>query len=230
VSLAKTIRNGKLCTQGNTWQFTFLKLFFRIMQLIPFMNRQVERGPRIDGMIQYHWQKGLPCLDDSCGGVTLPQVYCSPLISSWKTIKVMFTDDVIFEKSKKGMFQLVVLLKHLPDLQATRKSVLDIDEASKGYLLAEETTFIVQNSVVRDDPIDIGNDVFRLATADEFAATESLCKGRPVPKYYDMYQMKKELRGKTFVIVRPDRFVYGACDTANELHRIIQGMHERIGL
>ncbi|KAE9376323.1 FAD/NAD(P)-binding domain-containing protein [Stipitochalara longipes BDJ] len=230
VSLAKTIGNGKLCTEGNTWKFTFVKIFFRIMQLIPVLNRTVERGPRRDGMIRYHWQEGLPFLDDSYGGLSLPQVYCSPVTSSSKVLEVIFTDDVIFQKSKKGIFQLVVLLDHLADLEATRKSLLGIDASSKEYLLTEETTFIVQKSEIRDVPVDIGNDVFRLATADEFAATESLCKGRPAPRYYDLYRMKKDLHGKTFAIVRPDRFLYAACDTADELHRIIQGMQQKIGL
>jgi len=190
----------------------------------------VERGPRRDGMIRYHWEEGLPFLDDSCGGRSLPQVYFSPVTSSSKVLEVMFTDDVIFQKSKKGMFQLVVLLEDLTELKGIRKSLLGIDEAFKNYLLAEETTFIVQKSVVNDVPIDVGNDVFRLATADKFAATEALCKGRPTPRYYDAYRMKKDLDGKAFAIVRPDRFLYAACDTADELHTIARGMRQRIGL
>ena len=181
-------------------------------------------------MIRYHWQEDLPFLDDSCGGRSLPQVYCSPVASQSKNLEVMFTDDVIFQKSKKGMFQLVVLLEHLTDLEAIRKSLLGIDEASQNYLLAEETTFIIQRSVVDNEFIGIGNDVFRLATTEEFAATEALCKSRPVPQYYDMYRMKKDLNGKTFAVIRPDRFVYAACNTANELHSIARGMHQKIGL
>lgn len=200
------------------------------MQLIPVLNRKLERGPRRDGMIRYNWQAGLPFLGDSYGGLSLPQIYCSPVSSPAKALEVMFTDDVIFQKSKKGMFQLVVLLESLAGLEAGRKSLLGIDDLSNHYLLAEEATFIVQRPILKAVLLDVGNDVFRIATADEFAATKLLCKNRPAPQYYDMYRMKRELHGKTFVIVRPDRFVYAACDTADHLQRICKGMTRTLGL
>ncbi|KAH8760177.1 monooxygenase [Hyaloscypha finlandica] len=230
LSLAKTIRNGKLCTQGNTWRFTIMKLFFLFFQLIPVLNRKLEKGPRRDGMIRYNWRDGLPFLGDSYGGLSLPQVYCSPVSSSPKALEIMFTDDVIFQKSKKGMFQLVVLMESLADLGTTRKSILGIDDLSNHHLLAEEATFIVQTPAVNCNAVDVGNDVFRIATAEEFAATESLCRNRPAPQYYDMYRIKKGLHGKKFAIVRPDRFLYAACDTIDQLHRICKGMRRTLGL
>lgn len=142
----------------------------------------------------------------------------------------MFTDDVIFQKSKKGMFQLVVLLESLADLEATRNSLHGIDKLSGDYVLAEEATFIVQASEVKGIRADIGNDVFRLATAEEFAATKSLCKDRPAPQYYDMFRMKKDLHGNSFAIVRPDRFLYAACDIVEQLHEICAGIQRTLGL
>jgi hypothetical protein len=142
----------------------------------------------------------------------------------------MFTDDVIFQRSKKGMFQLVVCLQSLEDLEATRKSLLGVDDLSNHYLLVEEVTFIVQESVVKDIPSGIGNDVYRIATADEFAGTESLCKNRPAPQYYDKYRMKKDLHGNTFAVIRPDRFLYAACDTADQLYGICAGIQQTLGL
>jgi hypothetical protein len=200
------------------------------MQIVPILNRKLERGPRRDGMIRYNWLDGLPFLGDSCGGLSLPQVYCSPVSSSTKDLEVMFTDDVIFQKSKKGMFQLVVILESLTDLATIRKSLLGIDELSNHYLIAEEATFIVQTPAVNYIPIDIGNDVFRIATADEFAARESLCRGRPAPQYYDMYRMKKDMHGKTFAVVRPDRFLYAACNRADQLHNMCKDMRRTLCL
>jgi hypothetical protein len=207
-----------------------MKLFFRFFQLIPVLNRKLEKGPRRDGMIRYNWRDGLPFLGDSYGGLSLPQVYCSPVSSSPKALEVMFTDDVIFQKSKKGMFQLVVLMESLADLGTTRKLLLGIDGLSNHYLLAEEATFIVQTPAVNCNTVGVGNDVFRIATAAEFAATESLCRNRPAPQYYDMYRMKKGIYGKNFAIVRPDRFLYAACDTTDQLHRICKGMRRTLGL
>jgi hypothetical protein len=45
-----------------------------------------------------------------------------------------------------------------------------------------------------------------------------------------MYKLKEELRGKRFVIARPDRFVYAACDTRDELERICGGIQQNLGL
>jgi hypothetical protein len=200
------------------------------MRLVPSLSRKLERGPRRDGMIRYKWQDGLAFLGDSHGGLSLPQVYCSPIFPSSKSPEVMFTDDVIFLKSKKGLLQLLVLLDDLADLKATRKSLLGVDELSNQYILAEEATFMVQAPDIKVIPTEIGNDVFRIATAEEFAATESLCKHRPVPMYYDMFRMKKDLKGKKFAIVRPDRFLYAACDTTEELHGICRGIQSTLGL
>jgi hypothetical protein len=200
------------------------------MRLIPALNRKIESGPRREGMITYKWHDGLPFLNDAYGGLSLPQVYCSPVFSSSKTTEVMFTDDVIFQNSKKGMLQLVVCLQSLANLEATRKSLLSLDAMSNHYLLAEEATFIIQESIVRDIPGNIGNNVFRIATADEFAASESLCKNRPVPQYYDMYRMKNDFHRKAFAIIRPDRFLYAACDTVDQLYGICAGIQQTLGL
>jgi hypothetical protein len=207
-----------------------MKLVLRLMQLIPSLNRKLEMGPRRDGMISYKWQGGLPFLGDSYGGLSLPQVYCAQVSPSSKVPAVMFTDDVIFQKSKKGMLQLLVLLDTLEDLEAVRSSLHGIDKLSGDYIQAEEATFIVQESEIKYVPVDFGTEVFRLATADEFAATESLCKDRPVPRYYDPHRMKKNLHGKSFAIVRPDRFLYAACDTAEQLHRICRGIQRTLGI
>jgi len=171
VSLAKTIQNGKLCTEGNTWKFTVTKLVFCLLRLIPSLNRKLERGPRRDGMSDTSGR--MVChFCDSYGGLSLPQVYCCPVSSSVKTSGVLFTDDVIFQRNKKGVFQILVLLESLAGLEATRNSLQGIDnKLLNHYLLAEEATFIFQAAEVTDVRTDIGNDIFRLATADEFAAT-----------------------------------------------------------
>ena len=88
----------------------------------------------------------------------------------------------------------------------------------------------MQTAVVGGQQGEVDEDVFRLATAEEFAADEIMCKARPAPQYYDMYQLKKDLHGKRFVIVRPDRFVYAACDTAAQLNSICEGIPKSLGV
>jgi hypothetical protein len=181
-------------------------------------------------MIRYSWKEGLPFLGDAHGGICLPQVYCAPLFKHPKDIGVSFTDDIIFARQKVGIFQLVVLLETLEDLEHARSALHGLRKQPRFYVLPEETTFILQAPQVNILQPNIGDDVFRLATADEFASNELLCRGRPVPHYYDMYQMKKDLHGKRFVIVRPDRFVYAACDTADQLESICENIPKVLGI
>lgn len=128
------------------------------------------------------------------------------------------------------MFQLVVLIHSLGELDVARKALPGLEKLSNHYVLPHEATFILQVSEINAIPADIGNDVYRLATADEFASTESLCRGRPAPQYYDMYRIRKQLHGKSFAIVRPDRFLYAACDTAEQLQTICKGIRSTLGI
>lgn len=157
-------------------------------------------------------------------------MYCAPLFKHPKDTGVSFTDDLIFARHKVGIFQLVVLLESLQDLEHAPNALHGLKNQPRFYVLPEETTFILQGPQVNILEPNIGDDVFRLAPADEFASNELLCRGRPVPHYYDMYQMKKDLHGKRFVIVRPDRFVYGACDTAAELESICENIPKVLGI
>ena len=190
-----------------------MKLAFRIMQLI-----------------RYTWEAGLPFLRNAYGGLCLPQVYCAPVSPFAKELKVSFTDDVIFRKGKKGMFQLVVLLKSLQDVDTARRAIQGLEKLSGNYVLPHEATFIILTPEIKAIPGDIGNDVFRLATGEEFAVSGTICKGRPVPRYYDMYQISTDLHKKTFAIVRPDRFLYAACDTAEQLQDICRDIRPTLGL
>ncbi|KAH7403804.1 hypothetical protein BKA64DRAFT_460904 [Cadophora sp. MPI-SDFR-AT-0126] len=128
------------------------------------------------------------------------------------------------------MFQVVVLLTTPVDLPTFRKAILGIHELSRGFLREDEATFIVQDSDVNGAGMDVGDDVYRLATGEELAADKMQCKGRPAPKLYDMHRIKKEVHGMTFVIVRPDRYVYAECKTVEELQSICGGIRAKFGL
>ena len=228
-SLAATIVNGRLCTEANSWIFAFIKLLIRFIQLFPAGRHWLELGPRREGMTRYKWQDGLPFLPAFNGGISLPQVYCAPIDTVSKDLQVSFTDDVIFRPDKEGSFQIVVLLRSLSELEEARKALEAVEKLPDRYIIASEATFIVQHSEPRSCP-RIGTDVFRLATAEDFCSSGSLCDGRPIPQFYDMYRMKKDLGGKRFAIVRRDRFLYAACDTAEDLEHICKGIQHTLGL
>ena len=217
-SLASTIENGNYVTQSDP-----VKIFIRdwslwAMQLIPSWKHWLELGNRRDGMCKYNWEEGkaMAFLPNMLGGGNFPQVYCTRL-GSQGSGSVQFTDDVIFDRGKRGLFQLVVLLRSLFDFQDACRAVAGVDEGSGGILRADEATFIVQQTNVGS--VDKGQDgrLYRLASAEEFAQDESLCGGRPAPRFYDPFRMTKEVKGRRFVILRPDRFVFAAMHDEKDL-------------
>ncbi|KPI43783.1 3-(3-hydroxy-phenyl)propionate/3-hydroxycinnamic acid hydroxylase [Cyphellophora attinorum] len=230
VSLSTTVANGKLCTEGNTWTFAILKLYFWLMQFVPPCKRLLEKGERLKGMVRYRWQDGLHFVDDGFGGMSLPQVYCAQISLSAADASVFLTDDLIFRHGKRGIFQLVVLPRTIEELKFIKHTLADLDVLSGGCIIRNEATFIIQTSKEVHVPDDISSNVFRLATADEFEHTKSLCQGRPAPRHYDMFRLGSDLCGKRFVVVRPDRFVYAACDTAEQLQTVCLGVGRTVGL
>jgi len=42
--------------------------------------------------------------------------------------------------------------------------------------------------------------------------------------------MKKDLHGKSFAIVRPNHFLYAACDMPDQLDQISMGIQQTLGL
>ncbi|OQE16036.1 hypothetical protein PENFLA_c029G07282 [Penicillium flavigenum] len=213
-SLASTIENGRFVTQGNP-----LKIFLRnwslyFMHFIPSWRRDLRLGRRKEGMVPYKYSPGLPFDLAHKGGTFLRQVYCKPVGGSGD---VCFSDDIIFGKAKKGIFQLLVYLRDVNELTAAREAVSRIAEISKGELYCAEVTYLIgmldidSNAVTKD-----ASSVYHLATGAEFARSP-LCRGRPEPEYYDPHQLGKTLGGNKFVLVRPDRIVYAACDNDSQL-------------
>ncbi|KAN0120294.1 FAD/NAD(P)-binding domain containing protein [Hyaloscypha variabilis] len=214
-SLAATIENGKFVTESNPVKIFFRNWYLWLLQLIPSKKHWLEMGARRYGMIKYEYEPGMAFLPDLAGGSCFPQVYCLPLEAGKIEPRVEFTDDIIFAPEKKGLFQLAVLVDKVEELETAAKALQDVEKLSQGILLSSETTFIVHNTLASFGststwPVCNGR-VVRIATGSEFAADERVCGGRPEPLYYDPYRIKKEVQGRRFVILRPDRFVFAAC-------------------
>jgi hypothetical protein len=218
-SLAATIENGKFVTESNPVKIFFRNWYLWLLQLFPSQKHWLEMGARRYGMIKYEYEPGMAFLPDLGGGSCFPQVYCVSLGVGKIEPRVEFTDDIIFAPEKKGLFQLVVLVDKVEELEAAAEAVQHVEKLSQSTLLSVEATFIVHDPLATIEssltwPSCNGRAV-RIATGSEFAADERLCGGRPEPLYYDAYRLKKEVRGHRFVILRPDRFVFAACvDTA----------------
>lgn len=186
------------------------------MHFIPTWRRDLRLGRRKEGMVPYKHSPGLPFDPAHKGGTFLRQVYCKPV---GKSGDVLFSDDIIFEKEKKGLFQLLVCLKDANELTAVREAVSRIEETSKGEIPYAEVTYLVGRLDIESRALTQDtSSVYRLATTEEFAGSP-LCRGRPKPEYYDPHQLAKALGGSKFVLVRPDRIVYAACDDVSQLEK-----------
>jgi 2-polyprenyl-6-methoxyphenol hydroxylase-like FAD-dependent oxidoreductase len=217
-SLASTIENGNYVTEADP-----IKIFIRdwslwAMQFIPSWKHWLQLGGRREGMIKYKWEPGkhMAFLPNKKGGGNFPQVYCKQVSSSGAG-KVRFTDDVIFASGKKGLFQLVILLRSALDFEDACKSIAGIERASGNFLRGDEATFVVQQTGCLSNNSEQNSRLYQLATAEEFSQDETLCGGRPHPQFYDPFRMTKEVEGQSFVILRPDRFVFAAVDCRNDL-------------
>jgi hypothetical protein len=218
-SLASTIENGSYVCESNAWKIFCREWYLWVVQLVPGWKRWLEQGNRREGLTRYEWRDGenMAFLPSLGGGANLPQVYCVALGGVERHGDVRFTDDIIFDEAKKGLFRLVVFIDEILHLQQVQPLLDGIDEISGGVLRAAETTFIVKTTDIPPENVNIEySDVYRLATASEFAASP-LCIGRPEPRYYDSHRIWRESAGKQFIILRPDRFVFAACGNVDEL-------------
>ncbi|SCV48547.1 uncharacterized protein FFB14_10439 [Fusarium fujikuroi] len=190
----------------------------RYAQLVPSWKHWLQLGNRRDGMTKYQWKPGtgMAFLPSLGGGVMFPQVYAASTTHSLTRQPVFFTDDIIFDRQKKGIFQVVVIMQLGGSIDDIEAALDGLQELSAGALQDREATWFLDST---DSPRSHlkGPSIYRLASAEEFAREPRLCAGRPEPVGYDALRMSKEVGEKTFVILRPDRFVFAACDTRSEL-------------
>lgn len=168
-------------------------------------------------MARYEYSPGLPFDPTRLGGICLPQVYCK---NANELGEICFSDDVIFGRGKVGLFQMLVYLPRMSGFEEAWDTVSHIEEVSQGEVRLDEVTFIVEEADgAKAARSDIAS-VYYLASGDEFAQSD-LCRGRPEPRYYDSLDLQRILKGNRFVLVRPDRFICGACNNRQDLDGIV---------
>ncbi|KAG9194976.1 hypothetical protein G6011_00096 [Alternaria panax] len=226
-SLASTIENGSYVCEADAWKIWKRDWHLWAVQLVPSWKRWLEQGNRREGLTRYEWKDGMNMAflggaagGGGGGGTNFAQVYCARVGGTGggeMDSEVRFTDDVIFEEGKKGLFQLVVFVDEVRDVEGVRTFLDGIDEASGGALSVGEATFFITSTETPPASVDLQHsNVYRLAMAGEFAAS-TLCVGRPEPRYYDAHRIWKESLGKRYIILRPDRFVFATCGDVDEL-------------
>ena len=209
-SLQSTVENGNYVTEASPVRVFIRDWYLWLLQQVPSWRHWLELGNRRDGMVQYEGE-GLAFL--AGGGRNFPQVYVSPLSDPHN---VLFSDDVLFPLHKKGLFQVAVLLRTLSEAEAAYQSLVGLENISQGTLREDEATLFLDSTENLVGDVN-RRQIYRLATAAKFAG-DAKCARRPKPIGYDLHRMSKEVGFKKFVILRPDRFVFAACDTRKELH------------
>ncbi|KAM0460205.1 hypothetical protein ACHAPV_004994 [Trichoderma viride] len=217
-SLRSTIENGNYVTESNNIKIFLRDWYLWLIQLVPSWKHWLQLGNRRDGMIRYQWHDGVGMAFSHMlgGGGNFPQVYAVRVTKTPRNERVLFTDDIIFGPQKQGLFQIVVILQHLKNIDGVEMALSGLEDISNGALKDGEATVFINKT--EPAPCDSkSRHIYRLATAGEFANDPILAAGRPEPKGYDPHRMSKEVGNKTFVILRPDRFVFAACDTRSDL-------------
>lgn len=187
------------------------------MQLVPSWRHELRLGRRKEGLVRYRHSEGMPFLPEFNGGLCFPQVYCKAVANEGK--QIYFTDDVIFSQRKKGLFQLLIVAKDIKEAFSAGESMANIGEISNGEMTPDETTLLVEdiNCGTDDNP----GDIMRIATEEEFS-NSPLCEKRPIPEFYDPFIIGKVLKGAKFIILRPDRFIFAACETHSDLESAVR--------
>ena len=224
-SLAATIRNGEFVTNASPWKAFIRDWGLWILQLSPYVKHTLERGARNDGMIKYKAAPGLPFIGELGGGLNIPQVYARDLVSQ----KLFFTDDLIFSSSDKGLFRLLVLVDDITHARRALEQIRGVAERSEGRVREDEATVLIHDLNIEhvDHEFPAGVKIARIASGDEFAEDPVLCRNRPAPRFYDPFRIRKEVRRRAiFVVIRPDRFVFAACSTIDELWMSIDKLKE----
>lgn len=196
------------------------------MLFVPSWKHKLELGPRANGMARYNFSNGMAFLPDFAGGLCLPQVYCRPVFRPTKgeTPALRFTDDVLLNSPRQNaLLRLLVVVDNMKQAEEAWSELqgLEIESASRGEVSARTAMFLIHDPFLEiHEPKTQSNipleNVYRVATGDEFAATD-LCKNRPYPKGYDVYRIKKDVGGRKYLLIRPDRFLYAACDNTAQL-------------
>lgn len=204
-------------TESNPIKIFLRDWYLYFMHFVPSWKRELRLGRRKEGLVKYKYSPGLPFDPSHSGGACLPQVYCK---SAQEPGEIFFSDDVIFQRSKKGLFQLLVYVPTVDDLKEAKELVSCMKEVCQGMIHLSEVTFLVEQSGKLTATQTDTSSVYYLATGEEFSQSP-LCRGRPEPRYYDSLDMQRALGGNRFTLVRPDRFIYGACNNRQDLEKII---------
>lgn len=182
-------------------------------------------GPRAAGVSRYQYSPGMAFMPELGGGYLFAQTFCVEATNEKDEGVIQFTDDVIFSPEKTKLFQIIILLDDMDQVASTRSRLEGLDDYCTHLSTKETTTFVRRRTSTTRIKSTKEGCVFRTATGGEFAKSR-LCDGRPDPYGYDEEGMWDGVKGKKFVIVRHDRFVFAVCGDRIELESAATRLQE----
>ena len=196
-ALGLTMKQGALFTETNPLKIFLRDWMFWISQRIPYLanaHREAMKAPPA-----YQYEEGMSFIPDMQGGVSMEQVYVRAADG-----EVRFSDDVVFG-SKSGHFQLVVLVDSMGEVA----EAANLFKETSSNPIIEEATYIVHD--LEAELSSKTSNVARIASAEDFEHSP-LSRGRPPADEYHPHLLKIRHPGRKYILVRPDRFVFAACN------------------
>lgn len=221
-ALKFTMRNGNFALVSNPFKIFIRDWSIWLMSWVPSIRQSMERPQ--GNLMAYQYAGGMPFLPDAGGGTSFPQVYCKQI--GGVPTETRYTDDFIFAREKKGLFQIVQLVDSMTTLDGQDARQYKVPDAAAPFVVDGEMTTIIDdsNTSLTTDLIGYGGlrSVVRIATGSEFLSSP-LAKGRERVESYDEHRIGKTCP-KRFVIVRADFTTYAQCSDWDEAVRVMEGM------
>ena len=207
-----TVFNGNMVCQRSVILSTARNVILKVLCGSSDYIRETLEASSRGKMMKYRYQKGFCFLEQRQAGIYLPQVH------AWQRGKHVMTDDIIFPKSKAThFFQLLILAETLDNAQniESQLSNLAIRELSRHMLDASNATYLISERESAE--IHNSSDKFIFVMSSEEYEKQGI---EPTLPGYNGERIRNEVKGATFVVVRPDRFIFGVSDTITGLQDI----------
>jgi hypothetical protein len=197
-----------------------VKIFCRdwmlwFMQRTPWLRERLEASQ--SELPSYQYGEGMSFFPDLQGGVSFSQIYVVTPDG-----RVRFSDDFIFGPEKQNLFQIIILVDNLSEVSEGANELKKV-EATTAKSMIDEATYIVHDLEADVDGKN-GLNIARIASTAEFN-NSPLSSGRIPAVRYDPYLLKVQHRGRRYIIVRPDRFVFAACKDGSEVSRALEAVN-----
>ncbi|KAF2762663.1 FAD/NAD(P)-binding domain-containing protein [Pseudovirgaria hyperparasitica] len=250
-ALSLTLRNAIWIEQSHV-KSTLTQWLVYIQRLVPAWKAGIE-NPN-ERPVEYAYEPGVSFVPIGLSGMktrsqgasmVCPQIGCVVLGGGGADAggEVRLLDDILFDRAKTGVLQLLVLLPSAPLLSQFISQIADliprIASLSDNTVLGSEAVLLLfpsphthsttYPSLISLLPTNLKDTtLLRPASLAEYAAS-ALLADRPYPAMYNEGRIHEEFPGARYVLVRLDRVVFAACGDEGALEGVLRGVGGVLG-